>query len=89
MKKLLIILLLLVSGLSFSQEKKKVSNKKVDQTVTQKMDSLSKVYKVKVIGSYKITHNDVYVEGIVYEDKSGNVHDKETKRIKINYYIGY
>jgi hypothetical protein len=48
------------------------------------MDSLSLVYKVKVIGSYKITHNDVYVEGIVYEDKSGNVHDKETKRIKIN-----
>lgn len=84
MKKLLVILSLLVSGLSFSQEKKKVSTKKLDQTVTQKMDSLSKVYKVKVIGSYKITHNDVYVEGIVYEDKLGNVYDKETKRIKIN-----
>ena len=40
MKKLLIILLLLVSGLSFSQEKKKISTKKIDQTVTQKMDSL-------------------------------------------------
>jgi hypothetical protein len=47
------------------------------------MDSLSKLYKVKVIGSYKITHNNVYVEGIVYEDESGNVLDKETKRIKI------
>ena len=84
MKKLLVLSFVLFSTLSFSQEKKKESNKKVDQTITQKMDSLSKVYKVKVIGSYKITHNDVYVEGIVYEDKSGNVHDKETKRIKIN-----
>lgn len=84
MKKLFVLSLMLFSVVSFSQEKKKESNKKVDQTITQKMDSLSKVYKVKVIGSYKITHNDVYVEGIVYEDKSGNVHDKETKRIKIN-----
>ena len=84
MKKLLVLSFVLFSTFSFSQEKKKESNKKVDQTITQKMDSLSKVYKVKVIGSYKITHNDVYVEGIVYEDKSGNVHDKETKRIKIN-----
>ena len=84
MKKLLVLSFVLFSTFSFSQEKKKESNKKIDQTVTQKMDSLSKVYKVKVIGSYKITHNDVYVEGIVYEDKSGNVHDKETKRIKIN-----
>jgi hypothetical protein len=83
MKKLFIISLLLVGTFSFSQEKKKVSTKKIDQTVTQKMDSLSKLYKVKVIGSYKITHNNVYVEGIVYEDESGNVLDKETKRIKI------
>ncbi len=84
MKKLFVLSLLLIGTFSFSQENKKDSNKKVDQTVTKKMDSLSLVYKVKVIGSYKITHNDVYVEGIVYEDKSGNVHDKETKRIKIN-----
>ena len=84
MKKLLIILLLLVSGLSFSQEKKKVSTKKIDQTVTQKMDSLSKVYKVKVIGAYKITHNGVFVQGFVYEDKTGKLIQKETKRIKIN-----
>jgi hypothetical protein len=84
MKKLLVTLLLLVSVLSFSQENKKDPNKNVDRNVTQRMDSLSKVYKVKVIGAYKITHNGVYVEGIVYEDKSGNVHDKETKRIKIN-----
>lgn len=84
MKKLLVLSFVLFSTFSFSQEKKKESNKKVDQTITQKMDSLSKVYKVKVIGSYKITHNGVYVEGIVYEDKSGNVHDKETKRIKFN-----
>jgi hypothetical protein len=48
------------------------------------MDSLSKVYKVKVIGAYKITHNGVFVQGFVYEDKNGKLIQKETKRIKIN-----
>jgi hypothetical protein len=84
MKKLFIIASLMVSILSFSQENKKDSNKNVDRNVTQRMDSLSKVYKVKVIGAYKITHNGVFVQGFVYEDKNGKLIQKETKRIKIN-----
>jgi hypothetical protein len=84
MKKLFIITSLLISVLSFSQENKKDLNKNVDQNVTQRMDSLSKVYKVKVIGAYKITHNGVFVQGFVYEDKTGKLIQKETKRIKIN-----
>jgi hypothetical protein len=81
MKKLLVILLLLVSMLSFSQEKEKNYNKDVDKNVTQRMDSLSKIYKVKVVGAYAITHNGVSVRGFVYEDKkTGNLIQRETYR---------
>lgn len=69
---------------SFAQEKKENLNKKVDQNVTKKMDSLSKLYKLKVVGAYEITHNDVHVVGFVYEDKkSGKLIERETKRIKL------
>ncbi len=78
------MLLLLVSVLLFSQEKKKNPNKNVDQNVTQKMDSLSKKYKVKVIGAYEITHNGIFVQGFVYEDKNGKLIERETKRMKVN-----
>jgi hypothetical protein len=84
MKKLFVMLLLLVSVLLFSQEKKKNPNKNVDQNVTQKMDSLSKKYKVKVIGAYEITHNGIFVQGFVYEDKNGKLIERETKRMKVN-----
>jgi hypothetical protein len=84
MKKLFVMLLLLVSVLLFSQEKKKNTNKNVDQNVTQKMDSLSKKYKVKVIGAYEITHNGIFVRGFVYEDKNGKLIERETKRMKVN-----
>lgn len=69
---------------SFSQEKKKDPNKNVDRNVTQKMDSLSRLYKVKVIGTYEITHNSTFVQGFVYEDKNGKLIEKETKRIKVD-----
>ena len=84
MKKLFVMLLLLVSVLLFSQEKKKNPNKNVDQNVTQKMDSLSKKYKVKVIGAYEITHNGIFVQGFVYEDKNGKLIERETKRMKVD-----
>jgi hypothetical protein len=84
MKKLLIISLLLVSGLSFSQEKKNDKNKNVDKNITHRMDSLSKKYKVKVIGAYRIRLNGVYTEGFLYEDKSGKILDRETKRINVD-----
>ena len=45
------------------------------------MDSLSKIYKVKVVGAYAITHNGVSVRGYVYEDKkTGNLIQRETYR---------
>ena len=81
MKKLLVILLLLVSMLSFSQEKEKNYNKDVDKNVTQRMDSLSKIYKVKVVGAYAIIHNGLSVRRYVYEDKeTGNLIQRETFR---------
>lgn len=46
MKKLFITLLLVVSGLSFSQEKKSTLDKRINKS----LDSLSKVYKKKVVG---------------------------------------
>jgi hypothetical protein len=79
-QKLFIISLVFFSVFSFSQEKKK-TNKNVDKNVTQKMDSLSKIYKVKVVGAYAITHNGVSVRGYVYEDKiTGNLIQRETFR---------
>ena len=79
------ILLLLVSVLSFSQENKKDPNKDVDRRVTQRMDSLSKLYKVKVVGAYAISHNGVSVRGFVYEDKkTGNLIERETYRKDTN-----
>jgi predicted lipoprotein len=80
MQKLFIIYLVFFSVFSFSQEKKN-TNKNVDKNVTQKMDSLSKIYKVKVVGAYAITHNGVSVRGYVYEDKiTGNLIQRETFR---------
>ncbi len=80
MKNLTCILIMLFSIVTFSQEKKD-KNKNVDQNVTQKMDSLSKIYKVKVIGAYEVSHNGVTVRGFVYEDKkTGNLIERETYR---------
>ena len=84
MKKVFIIFLVFFSVFSFSQEKKN-TNKNVDKNVTQKMDSLSKKYKVKVVGAYAITHNGVSVRGYVYEDKgTGNLIQRETYRKDTN-----
>lgn len=84
MKNLTCILIMLFSIVTFSQEKKD-KNKNVDQNVTQKMDSLSKIYKVKVIGAYEVSHNGVTVRGFVYEDKkTGNLIERETYRKDTN-----
>jgi len=84
MKKVFILTFVFFSVFSFSQEIKKSTNENVDKNVTQKMDSLSKIYKVKVVGAYEITHNGVFVRGYVYEDKkTGNLIQRETYR-KVN-----
>jgi predicted lipoprotein len=84
MKKVFIIFLVFFSVFSFSQEKKNTNNN-VDKNVTQRMDSLSKQYKVKVVGAYEVTHNGVTVRGFVYEDKkTGNLIQRETYRKDTN-----
>ena len=72
MKKLLIILLLLVSGLSFSQEKKE--ERTLDERVNIKLDSLSKVYNKKVCGHGWFSYRGVK-ETVIYYIEDG-------KRIK-------
>ncbi len=72
MKKLLVILLLLVSGLSFSQEKKKT----LDERINTKLDSLSKVYKQKVVGYGWFSYRGVK-ETVIYYIKDG----KEIKKV--------
>lgn len=85
MKKLTYIFFMLFSIVTFSQEKKKEKNKNVDRNITQRMDSLSKLYKVKVVGAYEVTHNGVTVRGFVYEDKkTGNLIERETYRKDTN-----
>jgi hypothetical protein len=84
MKRFLIVTLLFASVACFSQEDKKDKNKNVDKNITRRMDSLSKVYNLKVIGAFKVRNKGIYVEGIVYEDKFGNIQEKVTKRIKVD-----
>ena len=81
MKKVFFLTFVFFSVFSFSQEKNKSTNKNVDKNVTQKMDSLSKIYKVKVVGAYAIIHNGLSVRRYVYEDKeTGNLIQRETFR---------
>ena len=85
MKKVFILTFVFFSVFIFSQEKNKSTNKNVDKNVTQRMDSLSKQYKVKVVGAYEVTHNGVTVRGFVYEDKkTGNLIQRETYRKDTN-----
>lgn len=69
MKKLLIILLLLVSGLSFSQEKKK----SLDERINTKLDSLSKVYNKKVFSFGYVSYRGVKKTHIRYIENGKEV----------------
>jgi hypothetical protein len=69
MKKLLIILLLLVSGLSFSQEKKK----SLDERINTSLDSLSKIYKKKVFAFGYVSYRGVKKTHIRYIEKGKEV----------------
>lgn len=69
MKKLLIILLLLVSGLSFSQEKKK----SLDERINTSLDSLSKIYKKKVFAFGYVSYRGVKKTHIRYIENGKEV----------------
>jgi hypothetical protein len=77
MKKLFVILLLLVSGLSFSQEKKKTLDKKINTT----LDSLSKIYKKKVYGFGYSSYRGVKETTITYLENGKGI----TKVIKTEF----
>jgi hypothetical protein len=82
MKKILIILLL-VSVSSFSQEKKKPYDPKdLDKKINLSLDSLSKVYKKDIFAVKTIIINDTLKRYITYE-KNNELYDEliEVKRI--------
>ena len=64
MKKLFLLSLLLVGTLSFSQTKPK--QKDIDKEANVLLDSLSKVYKVKVQSIMEETYNGVTTTSISY-----------------------
>jgi hypothetical protein len=84
MKKLLIISLLLVSGLSFSQEKKKTpKSKDLDKEVNLSLDYLSKRYKKNVLVVKTFVENDTLKRYIGYIKNDELYHELiEVKKIK-------
>ena len=62
MKKILIILFLLVSVFSFSQEKKRT----LDERINTSLDSLSKIYKKKVFSFGYVSYRGVKKTHIRY-----------------------
>lgn len=69
MKRILIFLLLLVSGLSFSQEKKK----SLDKTINTSLDSLSKLYGKKVFAFGSVSYRGVKKTHIRYIENGKEV----------------
>jgi len=64
MKKLFVLLILLVGALSFSQTKPKT--KDIDRDINVLLDSLSKVYKVKVGGVVVDEYPNLRITSITY-----------------------
>jgi hypothetical protein len=84
MKKLFVILLLLVSTLSFSQENKKtIKSKDLDKRVNMSLDSLSKIYKKDVLVVKTFIKNDTLKRYIGYIKDDKLYHELiEIKRIR-------
>jgi len=74
MKKLLVVLFLLLSCVSFSQEKKRT----LDEEINIKLDSLSKVYNKKVVAFGYVSYRGVKKTHIRYVENGKAV----TKIIK-------
>jgi hypothetical protein len=84
MKKLFVILLLLVSTLSFYQENKKtLKSKDLDKRVNMSLDSLSKIYKKDVLVVKTFIKNDTLKRYIGYIKDDKLYHELiEIKRIR-------
>ena len=100
MKKLLVILLLLVSGLSFSQTKiiptmtraevkvffdslHKRSERIFDKGVNTHFDSISKIYKEKIVSYGWSENGEGYVVFDISYIKNGKLTTKVLKKIKV------
>ncbi len=84
MKQLTCILIMSFSIATFSQEKKVISKSKdIDQEANRVIDSLSKVYKVKVVSYLKETLNGVATTSIGYYSKKELVYKViKTEKVK-------
>lgn len=83
MKQIIYILIMLFSILTFSQEKKITpKTKDIDKESNRVLDSLSKVYKVKVYSILKESNNGVVTTSIAY-GKNGELVYKVIKTEKV------
>jgi hypothetical protein len=75
---------MLFSIVTFSQEKKSPpKTKNIDQDANKVLDSLSKVYKVKVYSILKETNNGVVTTSICYGKNGGLVYKViKTEKVK-------
>lgn len=79
MKKLLLLVLLMVSLLSFSQDNPKAKN--IDKNINVLLDSLSKVYRVKVGAVIVDNYTNLRITSISYV-KNGELISKVIKTEK-------
>ncbi|WP_396164953.1 hypothetical protein [Flavobacterium sp.] len=83
MKQLTYILIMLFSIVTFSQEKKEIQKiKDIDKGANRVIDSLSKVYKVKIYSIKKERLNGVVTTSICY-GKNGELVYKVIKTEKV------
>lgn len=83
MKQLTYILIILFSIVTFSQEKKEIQKiKDIDKEANRVIDSLSKVYKVKIYSIKKERVNGVVTTSICY-GKNGELVYKVIKTEKV------
>lgn len=76
MKNLLLILLIGIPTLSFSQTKKTFKSGDVDEKVNFRLDSISKKYKKDVLSYVEITVNGKTTRQIAYLRKNELVYEK-------------
>lgn len=84
MKQLTYILIMLFSIVTFSQEKKEIQKiKDIDKGANRVIDSLSKVYKVKIYSIKKERLNGVVTTSICYGKNGGLVYKViKTEKVK-------
>ena len=81
MKQIIYILIMLFSILTFSQDKKTTpKTKDIDKETNRVLDSLSKVYKVKVYSILKESNNGIVTTSIAYGKNGELVYKVKLRR---------